>query len=241
MQTTKQSTFRILNYADLGLVDFAQAWELQKQLFEKRSKNEINDTLLLVEHPHTYTLGKGADKKNIIANKKFLQEKGISVFEIDRGGDVTYHGPGQVVGYLIFNLAEWEKDVHKFLRAIEEVIIKTCSVFGVKAAREEKYTGVWVGENKICAIGLKVTNWISMHGFALNVSTDLEFFKGIIPCGIRGKGVTSLEVETNRKIEVDAEKKSVLKYFTEVFDYKEIRQIEIALPNSALGKQSFEF
>ncbi len=234
MQTTKQSTFRILNFADLGLIGYEEAWRLQKRLFEKRLKNEIGDTLLLLEHPHTYTLGKAANVGNLLLDKQTLAKRGIAVYEIDRGGDVTYHGPGQIVGYAIINLAEWEKDAHKYLRAIEEAIILTCEQFDVKAGRNPKYTGVWVGENKICAIGIKITRWITMHGFAFNVATDLSLFEGIIPCGIHDKGVTSLEIETQRKQNISEVKKLIVENFSRTFNYGKtikISNIENLLTN----------
>ena len=224
---TKQSTFRKLAYADLGLIDYAEAWELQKRLHAKRLRNEIPDTLLLLEHPHVYTLGKAADKNNLIAETRFIKEHGISVYETDRGGDVTYHGPGQIVGYAILNLAEWKKDAHEYLRAIEETVMKTCAEYGTETTRHPKYTGVWAGENKICAIGVKISRWITMHGFALNVSTNLEIFEGIIPCGIREKGVTSLERETGKNLSLADVKKTLLKNFAETFGYEKTEQANI--------------
>ncbi len=224
---TKQSTFRKLAYADLGLIDYAEAWELQKRLHAKRLRNEIPDTLLLLEHPHVYTLGKAADKNNLIAETRFIKEHGISVYETDRGGDVTYHGPGQIVGYAILNLAEWKKDAHEYLRAIEETVMKTCAEYGTETTRHPKYTGVWAGENKICAIGVKISRWITMHGFALNVSTNLEIFEGIIPCGIREKGVTSLERETGKNLSLADVKKTLLKNFAETFGYEKIEPANI--------------
>jgi len=210
---------KILTYCDLGTIDYKDAWDLQKNLFNSRYKKEINDTLLLLEHPHTYTLGKTADRNNLIAEDKFLNQNKISVYDIDRGGDITYHGPGQIVGYPIINLTGWKKDTHKYLRAIEEVIIKTCAEYNIAAGRNQEYTGVWVGDKKIAAIGIKVSRWITMHGFAFNVNTDLSLFDGIIPCGIKEKSVTSLQNELGRAIEINEVKTFILEKFTEVFDY----------------------
>ena len=208
-----------LTYSDLGTIDYKDAWDLQKNLLNSRRKNEIDDILLLLEHPNTYTLGKTADRNNLIAQSKFLDQKKISVYDIDRGGDITYHGPGQIVGYPIIDLAGWNKDTHKYLRAIEEVIIKTCGNFNISAERNEEYTGVWVGDNKIAAIGIKVSRWITMHGFAFNVNTDLSLFDGIIPCGIKEKEVTSLQKELDKTIDINEVKTFILKNFTEVFEY----------------------
>ncbi|MEK6553486.1 MAG: lipoyl(octanoyl) transferase LipB [Bacteroidota bacterium] len=214
-----QSTYRTFDYCDLGMIDYNQAWDLQKEIFDLRHRNEINDTLFLLEHPHTYTLGKVAEKENLISTSEQLQELGISVYEIDRGGDITYHGPGQIVGYPIINLSDWKEDTHEYLRALEEVIIKTCSDYGLNTNRNPKYTGVWLGERKIAAIGIKVSRWITMHGFAFNVNTDLAYFGGIIPCGIRDKDVTSLQRELGKEIEIDEVKEKLIKNFQNVFDY----------------------
>ena len=208
-----------LSYRDLGTIDYKDAWDLQKDLFNSRYQKEIDDTLLLLEHPHTYTLGKTADSKNLIAEDKFLNQNKISVYDIDRGGDITYHGPGQIVCYPIIDLTEWHEDTHKYLRALEEVIIKTCAEHNITADRNPEYTGVWVGDKKIAAIGIKVSRWITMHGFAFNVNTDLSLFDGIIPCGIKEKKVTSLQNELGITIDINEVKTIILKYFTEVFEY----------------------
>ena len=218
-----QSISKILDYRDLGLVDYQEAWEIQKSLFEKRLNNEIPDTLLLLEHPHTYTLGKSANKENLISDDDYLKEKGIAVYDIDRGGDITYHGPGQIVGYTIFDLKNWKQDTNLFLRSIEEVIIKTCSDYGLQTSRMEKHTGVWIDDRKICAIGIKVSRWITMHGFALNVNTDLDLFNGIIPCGITDKGVTSLQKELDKKFVIKEVKQTILNNVINVFGYDELK------------------
>ena len=171
---------RILNYCDLNNIDYQEAWDLQKEILEMRVDEKINDILFLLEHPHTYTLGKVADKRNLIGSVDYLMQNKISVFDIDRGGDITYHGPGQIVGYPIIDLKKWKQDTHRYLRSLEEVIIKTCSEYGLKGVRDSKYTGVWIGDKKIAAIGIKVSRWVTMHGFALNVSTDLQHFDRIL-------------------------------------------------------------
>ncbi|MFA5804990.1 MAG: lipoyl(octanoyl) transferase LipB [Melioribacteraceae bacterium] len=214
-----QSTYRTFDYCDLGMIDYNQAWNLQKEIFVLRLHDRIDDTLFLLEHPHTYTLGKVAEKENLISTNEQLKELGISVYEIDRGGDITYHGRGQIVGYPIIKLSDWKEDTHEYLRALEEVIIKTCSESGLSTNRKPKYTGVWSGERKIAAIGIKVSRWITMHGFAFNVNTDLSYFGGIIPCGIKDKDVTSLQRELGKEIEINEVKEKLVKNFQNVFGY----------------------
>lgn len=212
-------------FCDCGIIPYADAWELQKRLFTERKCEQIPDIFLLLEHPHTYTLGKVASKNNLLASDEYLKSAGIDVFEIDRGGDITYHGPGQIVGYPIIDLALWEKDSHKYLRALEEVIISTISFFGIKGERNPAYTGVWVEDRKIAAIGIKISSWITMHGFALNVNTELNMFNGIIPCGITDKSVTSIQKETGKKTELLSVKAELKKNFYELFGYTEVEEI----------------
>jgi lipoate-protein ligase B len=178
----------------LGLVGYRHAWELQQQLAEERARNEIPDTLLLLEHPHTYTIGRRGTRDNVYLNEAELESRGITCLEVDRGGDVTYHGPGQLVGYPILDLGV-APDVGRYLRNIEECLIETLAVFGVKAGRIPDYTGVWIGDGKIAAIGVKISRGITTHGFALNVTTDLSLFNHILACGIADKGVTSMQRE----------------------------------------------
>ena len=199
-----------LTYCDLGFIDYLEEWDVQKEIFSKRVLGEVEDVLLLLEHPNTYTLGKTAHKENLKGTEDYLKENQISVYDIDRGGDITYHGPGQIVGYPIVDLNNWLKDTHKYLRALEEVIIKTCSEYNLICGRNSKHTGVWIEDRKIAAIGIKVSRWITMHGFAFNVNTDLNLFNGIIPCGIQDKKVTSIQAELNRPIDME-EVKTVLK------------------------------
>jgi len=178
---------------DIGRTRYADAWKLQQQLFAARQAHRIPDILLLTEHEHVYTMGKTADKNHLLANDAELAERHIDTFNVDRGGDITYHGPGQLVGYPIIDLSSHYKDTHRYLRDVEETLIRTLADLGIDASRHPEYTGVWVGDEKIAAIGVKISRWITMHGFALNVSTDLRLFDRIIPCGIFHKGVTSIE------------------------------------------------
>jgi lipoyl(octanoyl) transferase len=214
-----------LSYSDLNIIDYKEAWDLQREIFELRYKKDISDILLLLEHPHTYTLGRIADKAHMISSPEFLDANKISVYDIDRGGDITYHGPGQIVGYPIIDLNHWQKDTHKYLRGLEEVIIRTCAVYGISAVRDPKYTGVWVENRKIAAIGIKVSRWITMHGFAFNINSDLSFFNGIVPCGIVDKEVTSLNKELEREIDISEVKKILLDNFKLFFEYDSVNTI----------------
>lgn len=216
---------KTLYYCNLGFIDYKKAWDLQKETFELRVKNQIPDVLYLLEHPNTYTLGKTADHNNLVGSEEYLSANKISVYDIDRGGDITYHGPGQIVGYPIINLNDWKNDTHKYLRALEETIIMTCAEYGIEGGREPKYTGVWVGDRKIAAIGIKVSRWITMHGFAFNVNTDLSFFSGIIPCGIADKDVTSIKREIKSAVKIDVVKAKLVENFAEIFSYANVSQV----------------
>lgn len=214
-------------YIDAGIIDYQEAWDLQKKLLELRYQNKIADILLLLEHPNTYTLGKVADKNNLLSDQDFLKENKITVYEIDRGGDITFHGPGQIVGYPIINLLNWKRDTHEYLRGLEEVIIRTCDEFGLKSKRNPKYTGVWIDDRKIAAIGIKISRWITMHGFAFNINTDLSLFNGIIPCGIKEKSVTSLSKELNVEVEIKIVKEKLLNNFKQFFEYQKLINVDI--------------
>lgn len=224
MPIVNQYISRNLDYFDLPLIDYLEAWDLQKEFFQKRSENKIDDSLFLLEHPHTFTLGKVADKKNLIWNNQQLIENGVKVYEIDRGGDITYHGPGQIVGYPIIDLKLWKQDTHAYLRGLEEVLILVCQDYGLTAGRKAGLTGVWIEDRKICAIGIKISRWITMHGFAFNVNTDLNLFNGIIPCGISDKAVTSLQKELGNEQNLNEVKQRIVKRFSEVFNYKKINK-----------------
>jgi len=215
-----------LTYCDLGFIDYKEAWDLQHEIHSRRVSGEVEDFLFLLEHPNTYTLGKTAHKENLKGTEDYLKENQISVYDIDRGGDITYHGPGQIVGYPIVDLNNWFKDTHKYLRALEEVIIKTCAEYNLSCERNPIHTGVWLADRKIAAIGIKVSRWVTMHGFAFNVNTDLNLFNGIIPCGIQDKSVTSLSKELNRTIDIQEVKEKLLANFKAVFGYSNILSVQ---------------
>jgi lipoyl(octanoyl) transferase len=206
-----------LHVANLGRTHYADAWDLQRRLFELRLEGLIGDLLLFTEHAHVYTIGKGGDENHLLASEQELQTDSVEVFRIDRGGDITYHGPGQIVGYPILDLNGYFLDIHRYLRSLEEVIIQTLGQFGVEAGREEGMTGVWVKGEKIAAIGVKVSRWRTMHGFALNVNTDLTKFNRIIPCGIFHKGVTSMRRILGRGVPLEEVEDSLAASFSNVF------------------------
>ena len=201
----------------LGLIPYREAWELQRRLAEQRRTGEIPDTLLLLQHPHTYTIGRSGSRDHVFLSDVQLAARGITCLEVDRGGDVTYHGPGQLVGYPIVDLG-LKPDVGAYLRGLEACLIAVLADFGIAAGRLPGFTGVWiVGQRKIAAIGVKVASGITTHGFALNVSTDLSLFAHILPCGIRDKGVTSMASELGRAPDMTAVEDAVAARFPERF------------------------
>lgn len=202
---------------DLGLIAYAEAWQIQQELHAKRQTHAIPDTLLLLEHPPVITLGKGFHPENLLFNPEFYAQRGIEVCRTDRGGDVTCHNPGQLVGYPIFDVQTHGRDLHRFLRDIEEALIRSLAEFGVQAGRNPPYTGVWVGDEKVAAIGIRVARWVSMHGFALNVNNDLSLFQLIVPCGIADKDVTSLSRLLGRPVPMEQVKQVVKHQFSAVF------------------------
>jgi len=206
---------------DIGTTEYSYAWELQKVLHHERAMGNIPDAVIFTEHYNTYTIGKSGGDDHLLATEEELIRGNISIFKTDRGGDITYHGPGQIVCYPIMDLIRHYQDVHRYLRDLEEVVIKTLDHYGIEGHREPEYTGVWVGSEKICAIGVKVSRWVTMHGFAFNVNTDLSYFGRIIPCGIFHKGVTSLAELAGRTCDLVEVKTVVAEKFAEVF------QIEI--------------
>jgi len=202
---------------DLGILPYADALELQRKLHAQRVAGAIPDTLLLLEHPPVITLGKAFHPEHLRYAREFYAQQGIELHPTDRGGDVTCHNPGQLVGYPIFDVAQHGRDLHKFLRDIEQAIIDALRAFGIEAHREAGYTGVWVGDAKIAAIGIKVTKWVSMHGFALNVNNDLSLFQTIVPCGIADRPVTSLQQVLGRAVSMETVKQNIVQSFERVF------------------------
>lgn len=208
----------ILKIMDLGQRDYDSTLELQRNLVEQRKRSEIPDTLILVEHDRVYTMGRNAKDDNVTASAIELKHRGIKLIKTDRGGDVTYHGPGQLVGYPIMNIGGEGKGVLWYVANLEEVICRTLKTFGLEAATDRENRGVWIGNDKIAAIGVRVTRQVTMHGFALNVSVRLSDYGGIIPCGIRGKGITSLNLFVP-DVSMEEVKKRIIQRFVKVFDY----------------------
>ncbi len=219
---------------DLGRKDYKDTWDLQEQIFQEIVAQKLanrsgiyqptTNQLLFVEHPHVYTLGKSGDFENLLLSEEQLSRIGASFYKINRGGDITYHGPGQLVGYPILDLENFFTDIHKYLRLLEEAVIAVIGYYGLKGQRSPGETGVWLDAEtkfarKICAMGVRASRWVTMHGFALNVNVDVGYFDHIIPCGIRGKGVTSLQNELGlAQIPIDEVKALFLKFFQEYFE-----------------------
>ncbi len=207
----------MLNFHDLGLSPYQQTWDLQKTLQSRRIKNEIEDTVLLVEHEPVYTFGKNADDNHLLQN----YPDDVQVFHIERGGDVTFHGPGQLVGYPIIDLHNYKKSISWYMRSLEDVIIDTLDHYGIAASRKDGLTGVWVNDEKIAALGVRISRWVTMHGFALNVNTDLHYYAGIIPCGIFEYGVTSMQKILGKEMEMDEVKYILIEQFQNVFNQQQ--------------------
>jgi len=229
MQTVK--------FTDLGLIDYKEAWDHQEKLFDQvvqtkvanrtKSPDSVLPTpsyLLFCEHPHVYTLGNSGKQEHLLVNEQQLKEKNASYYKINRGGDITYHGPGQIVGYPILDLDNFFTDIHKYLRFLEEMVIRTLAEYGIESGRSSGETGVWLDAGdphkarKICAMGVRASRWVTMHGFALNVNADLNYFGNIIPCGIVDKAVTSLDKELGRKVDEAEVKEKLKKHFAELFE-----------------------
>ena len=226
---------RFVEIQDLGLKDYKETWDYQESLFKgiidikiknrkDHSSLETPNYFLFVEHPHVYTLGKSGDASNLLISEDKLAEIGATYYKINRGGDITYHGPGQIVGYPILDLENFFTDIHKYLRFLEEMVILTLNDYGIKGERSKGETGVWLDvgtpfARKICAMGVRASRWITMHGFALNVTTNLGYFDHMIPCGIRGKAVTSIQAELGTtSISISDVKSKLLNHFTTLFE-----------------------
>jgi lipoate-protein ligase B len=198
---------------DLGLAPYQAVWDLQKKMQQQRIKGEIEDTLILVEHEPVYTLGKNANENHLLQSR----DESVDVFNIERGGDITFHGPGQIVGYPILDLSNYKKSVSWYMRTLEQLTIDVLENFGITATRIDGLTGVWVGDEKIAAQGVRISRWVTMHGFALNVNPDLSFYEGIIPCGIFDHGVTSMEQLLGEKQDMETVKQVVIEKFNQHF------------------------
>lgn len=220
---------------DLGLINYQQAWDYQEEIFaatiQKKVNNRLHENeaaatenfLLYCQHPHVYTLGKSGKPENLLVNEQQLKDLQATYYKINRGGDITYHGPGQLVGYPILDLDNFFTDIHKYLRFLEEAIMRTCAEYGITAGRYPGYTGVWIdaekpSARKICAMGVRCSRWVTMHGFAFNVNTDLDYFKYIVPCGIDDKAVTSMQAELGYEVDIEEVKNKFTHHFRDLFE-----------------------
>ena len=220
-----------LTVLNLGLIDYAPALHLQRELAARRAADEIGDTLLLLEHRHVYTLGTKSRREHLLVPEERLREEGIAVLDVDRGGDITYHGPGQLVGYPILRLKDYGIGVVHYIRCLEEVLIRLAASYGLAAGRERGYTGVWVGDAKLAAIGTKVDrNGVTRHGFAFNVNTDLRYFERIVPCGIRGKAVCSLALLLGQPVALAEVMERTVREFDTIFDSQVAAQLSLTRP-----------
>ena len=225
-----------VKYKSLGLINYEESWKKQESIFNKiidtkiKNRNlqkeiKTDNYILTCSHPHVYTLGKSGDEKNLLIDKNIIEKENLEFFKINRGGDITYHGPGQIVIYPILDLENFFTDIHKYLRSLEEAVILTLKDYNIESGRIKDYTGVWIdiksdNPRKICALGVKTSRWVTMHGLALNVNTDLNFFKNIIPCGINDKEVTSISKEVGQVIKIKDVEKKLLNNLSKVFEFK---------------------
>ncbi|MBL6663285.1 MAG: lipoyl(octanoyl) transferase LipB [Flavobacteriales bacterium] len=227
-------------FQDLGLIDYKEAWDYQEKRFNEildvkknnRKENRKDPTLsylLFCEHPHVYTLGKSGDENNLLVNEDYLKSRGATFYKINRGGDITYHGPGQIVGYPILDLDNFFTDIHKYLRYLEEAVILTLADYGIESTRSDGETGVWLdvgNENarKICALGVRSSRWVTMHGFAFNVNCDLSYFGNIIPCGIVDKSVTSMQKELGKEVDMQEVQHKLKDHLKKLFDFQFVNE-----------------
>ena len=225
-----------VKYKSLGLINYEESWKKQESIFNKiidtkiKNRNlqkeiKTDNYILSCSHPHVYTLGKSGNEKNLLIDKNIIEKENLEFFKINRGGDITYHGPGQIVIYPILDLENFFTDIHKYLRSLEEAVILTLKEYNIESGRIKNYTGVWIDiesdtPRKICAVGVKTSRWVTMHGLALNVNTDLNFFKNIIPCGINDKEVTSISKEVGQVIKIKDVEKKLLNNLSKVFEFK---------------------
>lgn len=232
---------RLVKFEDWGLLDYKKAWDKQETIFNLQIQRKLNNRknpdnveatenhLIFVEHPHVYTLGKSGSEENLLASEAMLKEKNASYYKINRGGDITYHGPGQLVAYPIFDLDYFFTDIHKYLRYLEEAVILTLDEYGIKGGRYEGYTGVWLDPDnptkarKICAMGVKCSRWVTMHGIGFNVNSDLSYFNSIVPCGISDKQVTSMEKELGHTVAMNELKERLKINLANIFDFDWIK------------------
>jgi len=222
--TSHEEDDRTLSVIDLGRASYQPVLTLQKQMHRERVDGDRPDTLLFVEHEPVYTLGKSAEEEHLLSSREELESSGVDVVEIGRGGDVTYHGPGQVVGYPIVDLRTHRRSVSWYMRTLEDVIIRTLETFGLEPERDEDHPGVWIDDEKICAVGVRIKRWTTYHGFALNVDPDMDYFGGIVPCGIRDKGVVSLAQLLTEPPEKEDVKQRLTTSFREVFSFDDVLQ-----------------
>ena len=227
-------------FQDLGLIDYKEAWDYQEKRFNEildvkknnRKENRQDPTLsylLFCEHPHVYTLGKSGDENNLLVNEGYLKSRGATFYKINRGGDITYHGPGQIVGYPILDLDNFFTDIHKYLRYLEEAVILTLADYGIKSTRSDGETGVWLDlgsekARKICALGVRSSRWVTMHGFAFNINSDLSYFSNIIPCGIVDKSVTSMQKELGKEVDMQEVQQKLKDHLKKLFDFQFVNE-----------------
>jgi lipoyl(octanoyl) transferase len=225
----KAGRHKILSFIDLHQQSYQPVWDFQRRLQKLRIEQKIPDTLIFVEHKPVYTIGKNGSDLHVIASEQSLRQQGIEVVHVDRGGDVTYHGPGQLVGYPIFDLHQHKQSVSFYMRQLEEVFVDALKHWNLEGSRADDYTGVWIGDEKITALGVRISRWVTMHGFAFNVNTNLDHYRGIIPCGIFHRGVTSLEKQLGRPVDMQEVKETVLSLFKKVFGFSEMKVEKVDL------------